>query len=98
MLEELNDLDYPKWLADAASFLPDINLACVATSGMNFLNDAVTDSTTATVTGFLNAISTGCSNKALSLAVSGGYNNTMEELGNSRRAHQHLLLNVLVLF
>lgn len=48
---------------------------------MKFLNDAVADSTTATVTGFLNAISTGCSNNALSLAVSGGYNNTKGELG-----------------
>ena len=77
MLQEIAALKYPEWLDVAAPFLPDINLACVATSGMNF----ITNSTNATVTGFLNAITTGCSNSALSLAVSGGYNNSKEELG-----------------
>ena len=48
---------------------------------MNYLNEAVTNSTVATVTDFLNAITYGCSNSGLSLDLSGGYNTTKEQLG-----------------
>lgn len=81
MLAKIALLDYPKWLADAAPYLPDIDLTCVTASGVNFLNDAIANSTTATVTGFLNAITTGCSTNALSLVGSGGYDNEKGELG-----------------
>ena len=49
-------------------------------SGMSFLDEAIANSTTATVTGFLNAITAGCSTSSLSLSLGGGYNNTKGEL------------------
>ena len=81
MLEEIAALSYPKWLTDVAPYLPEIDLGCVATSGMAFLNDAVANSTSATITGFLHAIKYGCSENSLLSALSGGYDNDKQELG-----------------
>jgi hypothetical protein len=80
ILDDIAAFSYPDWLTDAAPFLPPINLQCVATSGINFLSDAVANSTSASVTGLLNAITNGCSSDAFSLALSGGYNKRAKEL------------------
>jgi hypothetical protein len=81
MLALVADLSYPAWLTNAAPFLPEIDLECVATSGTNFLSEAVTNSSPASVSGFLNAITTGCTGDDYSLSLSGGYDNEAEELG-----------------
>ena len=81
MLEEIAALSYPKWLTDVAPYLPEIDLGCVATSGMAFLNDAVANSTTATITGFLHAITIGCSSSKSPVVLSGGYDIANQELG-----------------
>ena len=79
MLEEIAALSYPTWLTDTAPYLPEIDLKCVATSGRAFLDDAVANSTSATITGFLHAITTGCSSNN-ALVLSGGYNIDKQEL------------------
>jgi hypothetical protein len=45
-----------------------------------FLNESITNSTSATITGFMNAIKTGCANNPLSLVLTGGYDNANEEM------------------
>jgi hypothetical protein len=81
ILDDIAAFSYPDWLTDAAPFLPKLDLACVATSGKAFLNTAVQNSTSASVSGFLNAITNGCSSDAFSLVISGGYNKRAKELG-----------------
>jgi len=81
ILDDIAAFSYPTWLTDAAPFLPPINLQCVATSGKSFLSEAFANSTTATVSGFLSAITNGCSSDSFSLVLSGGYNNEAAELG-----------------
>lgn len=81
MLQTIAELSYPAWLTNAAPFLPEIDLQCVATSGINFLSEAVANSTSASVSDFLDAITTGCSSDDLSLLLSGGYDNEAQELG-----------------
>ena len=78
MLEEIASLSYPAWMEATAPYLPDIDLTCIASSGVNFFNESIANSTSATVTGFLDAIMVGCSSDALLL--SGGYNNDKQEL------------------
>ena len=73
ILDEIAALSYPAWLEDAAPFLPALDFSCISTYGKNFLEEAIADSLPATVSGFLDAIMTGCRNDALSL--SGGYDN-----------------------
>lgn len=80
LLQDIAALSYPTWLTNAAPFLPKIDLKCVTVSGMSFLDEAIANSNTATVTGFLNAITAGCSTSSLSLSLRGGYNNDKEEL------------------
>ena len=80
LLQDIAALSYPTWLIDAAPFLPRIDLECVAVSGMSFFDEAIANSATATVTGFLNAITAGCSTSSLSLYLGGGYDNDKEEL------------------
>ena len=78
MLEEIASLSYPAWMEATAPYLPDIDLTCIASSGVNFFNESIANSTSATVTGFLDAIMVGCSSD--SLLLSGGYNNDKQEL------------------
>lgn len=78
ILHEIASLSYPYWMADVAPYLPDIDLTCVATSGINYFNNSIASSTSATVSGFLDAIMVGCSSDAFLL--SGGYNNSKQEL------------------
>lgn len=80
LLEEIATFSYPTWLASAAPHLPKLDLSCAATSGMKFLNDSITNSTSATITGFMNAIKVGCSNEPLFLVLSGGYDYDNQEL------------------
>ena len=82
VLDDISALSYPTWLLDTVPYMPNLDLtSCISTCGMNFLNEAITNSTTATVTGFLNAIITGCSNSAYdSLRLSGGYDSVAQEL------------------
>ena len=76
-LEELQDLQWPEWLTTVAPFLPPIDLSCVSTSGIEFLqNDA--DISFSSVTGFFGAISEGCLSDQLRFG--GGYNATSYEL------------------
>ena len=89
MLEKVGALSYPKWLADTA--LPEVDLTCVATSGMNFLNESIVNSTSATITGLLDAIKTGCSNNLISLVLTGGYDHNNQEMG------VHLVVEVLAI-
>ena len=77
VLDEIAALAYPSWLTDAASFLPKLDLSCIATSGKSFLDNAVTNSTSASVNDFLLSISIGCSSDTL--VLSGGYDNEKEE-------------------
>lgn len=77
ILHEIASLSYPYWMADVAPYLPDIDLTCVATSGINYFNNSIPSSTSATVSGFLDAIMVGCSDAFL---LSGGYNNSKQEL------------------
>jgi hypothetical protein len=78
ILNTVSALSYPAWLTSAAPYLPALNLECIATSGTDFLNQAVTSNKIASVSGFLNAVSTGCSTSTLSL--SGGYDSDRQEL------------------
>jgi hypothetical protein len=78
LLEEISALSYPEWLTDAAPFLPDIDLTCVATAGIDFLDKAYEDTSTATISAFLNAIRTACSTS--SMLLSGGYDSDAGEL------------------
>lgn len=78
MLETVGTFSYPAWLADTA--LPEVDLTCVATSGVNFLNESIANSTSATITGFMEAIKIGCSINPLPLALTGGYDRGNEQL------------------
>ena len=78
MLDEIAALSYPKWLADVAPYLPDLDFTCVARSGQSYLEASVSNTTVATVSEFLHAITTGCRND--DLVLSGGYNQGTEEL------------------
>ena len=80
MLDEIAALSYPAWLSKSAPYLPEIDLTCVATSGMSFLNEAIASSTSATITGFMNAIKDGCSKNPMALVLTGGYDHAREEL------------------
>ena len=75
ILDEIAALSYPIWLADAVPFLPALDFSCVSTNGKYFLEEAIADSSPATVSGFLDAISAGCRHEAFSLYLSGGYDN-----------------------
>lgn len=77
-LGDIADLSYPDWLKKNLPFLPDLNLGCIEKSGVEFLDQAVSDNATASISGFLNAIRDGCSSK--SLALSGGYDSASEQL------------------
>lgn len=78
VLDEIAALSYPAWLTDAIPFLPKLDLACIAHSGMSYLDDAAGNSTLATITGFLDEIMVGCSSD--SFLLSGGYDNAEHEL------------------
>ena len=52
----------------------------MATSGINFLNESIENSTSATISGFLNAIKNGCANNPVSLVLTGGYDHGNEKL------------------
>ena len=78
MLETVGAFSYPSWLADTA--LSEVDLTCVATSGINFLNESIENSTSATISGFLNAIKNGCANNPVSLVLTGGYDHGNEKL------------------
>jgi hypothetical protein len=78
VLDKIGALTYPKWLSDTVPFLPELDLTCVSTSGRGFLEEAAENSTSATVTGFFDAILAGCSSDALLL--SGGYDGDKEEM------------------
>jgi hypothetical protein len=56
-------------------------LRCIATEGKNFLYQAIENSTSASVNGFINAITNGCSSDDFSMVLSGGYDNEVEQLG-----------------
>ena len=76
--EDISALSYPTWLTDTAGYLPDIDLTCVTSSGMNFFNESIANSTSATITSLLHAIRIGCSSSTL--VISGGYDYAKEEL------------------
>ena len=78
MLDEIVALSYPKWLADVAPYLPDLDFTCVARSGQSYLEASVSNATAATIAGLLSAITTGCRND--DLVLSGGYNQGTQEL------------------
>jgi len=67
-------------LENVASYLPKINLECIATSSASYFTLSVEYEAAATVSGLFDAISNGCSNDELSLSVSGSYNQEVEEL------------------
>ena len=77
LLQEIGSLSYPKWLSETAPFLPELRLGCVEKAGVDFLNS--TNSSFASVSGFLDAITDSCSSKSLTL--SGGYDSDLEQLG-----------------
>jgi hypothetical protein len=79
VLDEIGALSYPMWLSDTVPFLPVLDLTCITISGRNYLDDAVANSTLATVTGFLDAIMIGCESD--NLLFSGGYDNDKQEMG-----------------
>jgi hypothetical protein len=60
--------------------LPPLDLSCVSTSGIEFLNenDGTNASVISTVSGFFDAIAAGCSSDSFTL--SGGYDSTAAEL------------------
>jgi hypothetical protein len=72
VLNELSALSYPEWLENVASYLPAIDLECVANSGIGYLNKAVANSDAATVSGLLDAIDQGCSASTLSCGGDSG--------------------------
>jgi hypothetical protein len=76
LLEEIADFSYPKWLISTAPFLPEIKLACIANSGISFLSNV--NATSATISDFLGAISSGCASN--SFALSGGYDADAQQL------------------
>lgn len=78
VLDEIAVLAYPTWLSSVAPYLPELDFQCVAISGKNYLNNSLSNSTSATVAGLLNAVTTGCRNN--DLVLSGGYNKDTEEL------------------
>ena len=78
MLEEIASLSYPAWMEATAPYLPDIDLTCIASSGVNFFNESIANSTSATITSLLHAIRIGCSSSTL--VISGGYDYAKEEL------------------
>jgi hypothetical protein len=78
VLNELSVLSYPAWMTNAVPYLPSINLQCVATSGIEFLEEAVENNDMASISGVLDAIARGCSTSNLSL--SGGYDSETQEL------------------
>ena len=78
VLDKIAALSYPVWLSDAAPFLPEFDLTCIATSGAGYLDDAAANATLATVTGFLGAVTAGCS--LHDFLLSGGYSNERQEL------------------
>ena len=55
--------------------MPALDFSCVSTNGKHFLEEAIADSSSATVSGFLDAIMAGCRNEGFSLILSGGYDN-----------------------
>lgn len=80
VLNHISALSYPSWLTNVRSYLPKINLGCIAQSGVPFLNEAAAASKTATISGFLNAITAGCSTITKSLLLTGGYDSETQEL------------------
>lgn len=80
VLEDIGALSYPKWLSDTAPFLPPLDLTCVSKSGIAYLdeNNGTDASAFSAVSGFFDAIATGCSSDSFTL--SGGYDPTAGEL------------------
>lgn len=78
MLDKIGTLSYPTWLSENVPYLPKLDLSCVSTLGKTYLDEAIDNSTSATVSGFLHSVILGCSSDDLTL--SGGYDNEKEEL------------------
>lgn len=82
LLDDIERMSYPQWLADNAPFLPPLNLRCISTGGKSYLNDtealtASASQTLQTVAGFTKAIVDSCSE---GFGISGGYNTTAGKL------------------
>ena len=82
LLTKLNSISFGDNVnQDLKPFLPRLDFSCVSRSGSVYLLKNTTNATVANypVSGFLDAIATGCSSS--SLFLSGGYNSISEELG-----------------
>lgn len=82
LLTKLNSISFGDNVRqDLKPFLPRLDFGCVSRSGSVFLLKNTANATAANypVSGFLDAIATGCSSS--SLFLSGGYNSTSEKLG-----------------
>lgn len=66
------------WLSNDAPYLPELDLKCVSAYGMKYLNEAVSNSTSATVAGLMNAVAIGCRNNEI--VLSGGYDKNIGKL------------------
>ena len=80
-MSAIGGISYPKFFTANAQFLPPLDLGCVKVSGETFFGQTSAQSEMLKVSQFFEAVRDECDFFAETVGVSGGYNETTEELG-----------------